>query len=89
MSGAVAANLSPALAEELDLPGAWAGVILTEIKRGSPARRFRFKPGDVILSINETEVGTTLDLKRLVESSDSWSIKFRREGRVKVVRIEA
>ena len=89
LSGAVVANLSPALAEELDLPGAWAGVILTEIKRGSPARRFRFKPGDVILSVNEAEVGTTLDLLRLVESSDSWSIKFRRDGRVKVVRIEA
>lgn len=89
LGGAVVANLSPALAEELDIPGAWQGVILTEVKRGSPARRFRFKPGDVILEVNETTVAGTAQLGGLLNGQRAWAIKFRRDGRVKVVRIEA
>ena len=52
------ANLSPALAEELDRPGAWEGVIVTDIRRGTPARRLRFRPGDLILAINGEAVTT-------------------------------
>ena len=89
LAGAVAANLSPALSEELDLPGAWQGVILIDVKRGSPARRFRFRPGDVILAVNDIEVGDTRALPGLLDGEASWTIKFRREGRVKIVRIEA
>ena len=86
LGGATAANLSPALAEEMDLPGAWEGVVLTNVKRGSLARRFRFQRGDVILSVNDAKVGATGELIRLMKGSDSWAIKFKRGDRVRLVR---
>ena len=86
LGGATAANLSPALAEEMDLPGAWEGVVLTRVKRGSLARRFRFQRGDVILSVNDAKVVATGELIRLMKESDSWAIKFKRGDRVRLVR---
>jgi serine protease Do len=81
LSGAVVANLSPALAEELDLPGAWEGVIILKLVRGSAADRLRFRPGDIIVAVNRKEVRdvTALDAA-LKQAKDSWRISFSREG---------
>ena len=84
LSGAVVANLSPALAEELDLPGAWDGVIILKVARRSVAARLRFKPGDILVAVNRKEVGdvTVLDAA-LKRAKDSWRISFSREGKLR------
>jgi serine protease Do len=83
LAGAKVANLSPALAEEVDMPGAWAGVIILDIVRGSPAQRVRFRPGDIILEVNDHETGTVADLVAVLERpAKSWRIAVSREGRV-------
>ena len=88
--GATVANLSPALAEELDLPGAWSGVILLRVPRNSVARRFGFRPGDVLLQINGQEVADSAGLEGLLlTSSDHWTVVFRRNGRVRKVELSA
>jgi serine protease Do len=90
MRGATAANLSPALAEELDLPGSWSGVILLKVPRGSLARRFGFRPGDVLLEINGQAVADAAGLEDLLlTSSDHWTVVFRRNGRVRKVELSA
>jgi serine protease Do len=84
LSGAVVANLSPALAEELDLTGAWDGVIILKVARGSVADRLRFRPGDIIVAVNRQEVRdvTALDAA-LKRAKDSWRISFSREGKLR------
>ncbi len=88
LQGATVANLSPALAEELDLPGAWEGVIVLKAPRGSLARRYRFRPGDVLLAINEVAVGSVAELEPLLEAAGGrWAVTFRRKGRVRTVEV--
>ncbi len=84
LTGAVVANLSPALAEELDLPGAWDGVIILKVARRSVADRLRFKPGDIIVTVNREEVRdvTALDAA-LKQAKDTWRISFSRKGKLR------
>ncbi len=89
LSGATAANLSPALAEELDLTGIWDGVILTGIAGGTPAARLRFKPGDIILAIDrrDTKQVRVLEALLLDHPARKWAITFRRKGRVRTLEV--
>jgi len=84
LSGAVVANLSPALAEELDLTGAWDGVIILKVARGSIANRLRFRPGDIIVAVNREAVGdvTALDAA-LKRAREFWRISFSRKGKLR------
>lgn len=89
-AGATAANLSPALAAELDRPGEWSGVILLEVPRTSTAARVGFRPGDVILSVNGRDVHRVRDLVDALRATpERWSVRFRRDGRVREVTIGA
>ncbi|MBI1206024.1 MAG: Do family serine endopeptidase [Azospirillum sp.] len=82
-SGATIANLSPALADELDFQGAPQGVIVLEVARGSPAAQIGFRDGDVVLSINEHETAAVGDV--VAQTRDRalrWTIRVRRGDRV-------
>ncbi len=77
-SGARVANLSPALAEEISID-AISGVVVFETESGSPARRIGFRPGDVILRVNDREIETVQQLVRLLEQpSRGWAITIER-----------
>ncbi|RDD61698.1 DegQ family serine endoprotease [Ferruginivarius sediminum] len=90
LAGARVANLSPALAEELDRPGAWSGVVVTRVARDSTAARFGFRPGDVLLSVNGREVARVKDAQPALNAAEGrWHIRFRRDGQVKSVKITA
>ena len=90
LSGATVANLSPALAEELDLAGAWRGIIVIEVARGSPARRFRFRTGDTILAINRREVSRVGELRTALDRArGAWAITYSRQGRVRTIEIKS
>ena len=83
LAGAVVANLSPALAQELDMPGAWEGVIITKVARGSPAHRLRFRAGDVLLASNQQAIRDVAGLIGALDRAASrWQISFRRGGNV-------
>ena len=51
-SGAKVANLSPALADELQLQNADEGVVIVDVDNGSYASNLGFQRGDVIVSVN-------------------------------------
>jgi serine protease Do len=79
LAGATVVNLSPALADELGLDGQFKGVIVTEIRPGSPASRLRLNPGDILLRINERDVGAVKQLETLLgQPAGSWKIAVRR-----------
>ncbi len=86
LAGATVANLSPALAEELDLSGAWQGIIVMEILRASAAHRFGFRAGDLIVAVNEREVTRVSELREaLRQARGRWSIAYSRDGRLRSV----
>ncbi|MFQ5467757.1 MAG: DegQ family serine endoprotease [Kiloniellaceae bacterium] len=88
LAGAAVANLSPVLADELDMPGAWRGVIVTRITRGSPANRVGFEPRDIVVEVNGAEVGTVAELSAALERAGRrWRIGFVRDGRLRNVEI--
>jgi len=80
MAGAVAANLSPAVAEELGLAAGLTGVAILRAENG-PARRF-LRKGDIVRAINDAKIGTVADLKAAVETNTGfWDILIERGGR--------
>jgi Do/DeqQ family serine protease len=82
-SGAVVANLSPRVAEELRMPvnQTSAGVVVTEVNRGSPAARIGLKPRDIIVELNGTQVASTEILASLAgESPSIWRVEIERDG---------
>ena len=86
LAGAVVANLSPALSEELEMPGLWSGVVLMEVKKGSPARRLGFRAGDLLHAINDFEFDTSDALAAVLRDQQGarrWKITFRRDGKVR------
>ena len=86
--GAKVANLNPALAVELGIDSDASGVMVLSVQRNSPAARYGFKPGDIVLEINEVRIAKVEDLKRLVEKFyEGWNLKLRRGNRLINVRI--
>jgi Do/DeqQ family serine protease len=86
LAGAVAANLSPAVADEMGLPASTQGVVITKLE-GGPARRF-FKKGDIVLEINGTVIDSVEALRTVLQSdSRMWRIAIDRGGRVMKIAV--
>ncbi|HEX2724449.1 MAG TPA: DegQ family serine endoprotease, partial [Beijerinckiaceae bacterium] len=83
LGGATAMNMSPAVADELQLDAATDGVVIADIEEGSVAGRVGFQKGDLILAINGERVNTSKDLERIVRgNSQAWRITINRGGQV-------
>jgi Do/DeqQ family serine protease len=79
-SGTVVANLSPAVAEELDLAIDAKGAVIVKADSG-PARRF-FQRGDKVIALNDIEVDSVATLATLIEDGQPyWDIVLERKGR--------
>lgn len=82
-SGAVVANLSPRVADELRMPTnqTTSGVVVTQVNRGSPAARIGLQPRDIVIELNGTPVTTTETLEALVNENPSfWRVEIERDG---------
>jgi Do/DeqQ family serine protease len=80
-SGATVANLSPALAEELQLDTD-SGVVILDVDDGSYASNLNFKRGDIVVQVNGDRIGTTRELDRIAQNpSRTWRVVIRRGGR--------
>jgi len=81
LSGAVVANVNPALAEEIGFPTETRGVVILETRPGSAAERYGFQPMDILLGINDQSIGSVADARAsLAASAPGWKIKINREG---------
>lgn len=81
LAGAIVGDLSPALAERFGLEDVWDGVIVLEVPRNSTARRFGFRPGDILRELNDWEVHNADALEeRLAEPVDRWGMVIERRG---------
>ena len=80
-SGVKIANLSPALAEELQLQNVDQGVAIVDVDNGSYASNLGFQRGDVIEEVNGERISKTRDLERLAGTPNrSWRIIILRGG---------
>jgi len=83
LAGATVANLSPALAAEMGRDHFDTGVVVRDIASRSPAHRLEFRPGDVVLEVNDRPIGLVSDLRdATAEPHPRWVLKVRRAGRI-------
>jgi Do/DeqQ family serine protease len=82
LAGTVVANLSPALVDELMLDGESRGVVVVDVRRASPAQRLGLQPGDILLRVNDREIRTTEDARRIGSVPMPWRVQIRRGDRV-------
>ncbi len=81
-SGAKIANLSPALADELQVQNVENGVVIIDIDNGSLASNVGFQRGDVIAEVNGERIARTRDLEQLTQTPNrSWRIIINRGGK--------
>ncbi|MFC0011809.1 DegQ family serine endoprotease [Devosia nitrariae] len=82
-AGATGQELTPALAQEQDLPFDARGIVITEVEEGSPAEAMGLATGDIILSLNGIEM---TDAGTFAETASrrvrTWEIVLQRDGRV-------
>lgn len=83
LSGATIANISPALADELDIKGVDKGVIVTAIENGNAAA-LGIKKGDILKKVNGTEISSTKQAEKLLVQKDvaKWQIVVQRGGQL-------
>ena len=80
-TGAKVSNITPAVADELRLDPSTEGVVVIDIVDGSPAQSFGFQKGDIVLSVNNQQIGKTHDLQRATaQQSRIWRITIKRGG---------
>jgi len=81
-AGATVVNLSPAVAEELRVDNDSGGVAVYDVDESSPAAGAGFKPGDVIVEVNNEKVRTTRELDTLTAGPlRMWRVTISRGGR--------
>ena len=82
-SGAKVANITPALAEQMQFESSKRGVVVTAVGARSVAANVGVQPGDLIRAVNGKAVNTVADLKRALTPRDGgWDIAVERGGQV-------
>ncbi|OYZ87290.1 MAG: serine protease, partial [Xanthobacter sp. 17-67-6] len=81
-AGITAANLSPAVAEELRIDAEGAAAVVVDVAEGSPASASGFRPGDIIVEVNGARIATTRELDTATRgSARAWRVTVTRGGR--------
>ena len=89
LAGATIANLSPAVADQLQIGDEWHGVVIVKIGRGGYAYRLGLAKGDVIESINGQHTASVNDVQDALNAANgSWEITFNRDGQSRTLQIE-
>jgi Do/DeqQ family serine protease len=81
--GATLVNLSPAVADELQVDVSSEGVVVAEVDDNSVAARVGFRKGDLILAVNGQPIESSRDAERLLRNGRQyWEITIGRGGQV-------
>ena len=79
-SGAKVANLSPALADELQLDNADQGVVILDVADGSYASNLGFQRGDIIVAVNGRRSNRRASSSASPAPNRSWRMVINRGG---------
>jgi len=72
--GMTARDLTPALAERLELPPSTTGVLVTDVETGEPAEEAGLRRFDVIVSLNGEKVEGVDDFERAIAQFDEGDL---------------
>ena len=65
------------------------GVMVFQVRRGSPADKIGLRPGDFVKKINSTDINLVRDLETVFSSpSPAWDVTIVRQGRELTERFE-
>ena len=82
-AGATLVNMSPAVADELQIEIADDGVVVADLDERGVAANVGFEKGDQIVAINGERLASTKDAERAIDrNSGYWEITVSRGGRV-------
>jgi serine protease Do len=65
--GMAVQELTPQLAKQLGLEPGTSGVVISNIKEGSPAAEAGLRPGDLITEVNRTAINNLSDYQRALQ----------------------
>jgi Do/DeqQ family serine protease len=78
LEGARVANITPALADELQMDLMANGVVVLAIDDSSSAGRFGFREGDIVRQVNNDRIANVAQLRRALDGADAWRITLQR-----------
>ncbi len=86
LQGATFGNLSPALAEELNMDLQSEGVAVMTVDNNTPADRLGLRRGDILRNLNGKDLTTTAELRNILSlPSRSWRVSIQRGAQVLTV----
>jgi serine protease Do len=81
LTGAKVANLSPAVAIDLQLNLMAKGVVIVSVGEGTPSGGYGFQPGDIVKSVNGVPATSVAELERaLAGANGHWDLVVDRGG---------
>lgn len=80
-AGTTVEVLTPALAQEMNLPFDATGIVVSHVAQGSPADRMGLRAGDIIIAINGQRINGVGTFRDLVSTrTNGWQIVIQRDG---------
>ena len=77
-----------AIREEQGISLLTTGVLITTIKRGSPASRIVFRPGDIILRVNRNKIGSVKELLEVISrGAKVWRLAINRNSKILTITV--
>ncbi len=88
--GLVLGPVTPDVARELSLPRGLKGVVVRDVRDGSPADEAGLRPADVIVEVNRRPVASVEELRRILDKQDKGApllLLIRRENAERYVTL--
>jgi serine protease Do len=91
MSGLSVDDLSPAVAQQLDLPAGTTGVVIVNVEPGSAAAEAGLRRGDVISEVARKPVGSVAEFNQAIRAAgtDDVLLLVNRGGNSMFVVVES
>ncbi|MBF0240870.1 MAG: PDZ domain-containing protein [Desulfamplus sp.] len=86
--GCTLSPLTQALIQKLSIPSDITGIVVVSVSSSGLAKSAGILPGDVILSVNETEINGMAEFYTAIENQKNISLKIFRNGTIIVISFE-